>query len=74
MNKIRIEGDGMPMTTRIFLDDKDISRWVQGINIDIRIGTDVPIVTLSCIGLLDIPDELNALVTAKVEKIQDGGA
>ena len=61
MNKIRIEGDGMPRNTRVFLDDMDISRFVRNIHIDIGAGK-APIVNLECFGFLRMSDEIKAVI------------
>ena len=62
IGKIRIEGDGFPRNTRFFLDDVDISRFVQ--NVTVGLGIDcLPNITVGLIGTSEFSDELRGLVT-----------
>ena len=61
---IRIEGDGTPMNTKVFLGGVDVTRSLVGLHIDMGVGK-LPEVTLRCVGFVELPDELEALVTVE---------
>ena len=57
---IRVEGNGLPGRTKIFLGEMEISRFVQSIQITLSNGA--PRVVLHCVGEVDLPHELEAIV------------
>jgi len=64
---IRFEIGSRPVDYHIYLGDTDISRFVRGFKIEHAVGSSIPEVTLYCVGLVQLPEELNALVYAEVE-------
>ena len=62
---IRIEGDGRPKNMRIFLGDMDVSRFVRELHLNIGGNRSHSEVTLKCRGFVELPDELEALVTVE---------
>ena len=72
-NKIRIEGDGYPRNTHIYLDGQEIGSFVIGLQLIIG-NENIPHVHLDCVGHLELPDELEAIVTAtKVQAELEAG-
>ena len=70
LGTIRIEQDepGVDiMKQRIYLDDKDISRFVRGYTIHGYVGTPT-VVHLECVGFLELPEEIQAVISAQEEK------
>ena len=64
---IRIEaGEGHSIrTTRVFLNDEDISHFVRGLTFELGVGK-VPTATLEIIAKVDIPENFQALVKASI--------
>lgn len=67
--KIRINTNGHAVAKMwsVYLDDVDISRFVRGIDISTVAGQ-LPQVRLGIVGHLELPDEMQALVTIYQEK------
>jgi len=58
---IRIEGDGMPRSTRVFIDGIDVSGYVKAIMIDIGVDR-MPSAKIQLVAPLYIPDELKVML------------
>lgn len=67
--KIRIDTNGHAVAKMwsIYLDDVDISRFVTGLDVHIVVGK-LPMVNLNIVGHLELPNEVQALVTIYQEK------
>ena len=61
---IRIEGDGTSRNTKIFLGGVDVSRFVRELQLNIAVDK-TSSVTLKCQSYVELPDELEALVTVE---------
>lgn len=71
IGKIRIEGDGYPGRTRIFLDGQEITHLV--LDMTVRLESDaLPEVTLTCRGTVEFSGEIDAQVKAYL--LEMGGA
>lgn len=57
--KLRIEGDGNPQTTKVYLDGKDISGMLWGIDVSIQVGK-VPQIKLHAIADIEFDGEIDA--------------
>jgi len=67
LGTIRIESDSpIGSRTRIFLDGKDISHFIQSAEFHWAADA-INSVTLHCIGNIEVPDELQAYIQA-IEK------
>lgn len=72
MGKIKILGNGFPKTTGVLLDDMNISRFVKAIHVDIDVERAIPVVHLTLIGDVELPDELKAIVKATQQEKKSG--
>ena len=72
-NTIRIETNGKMQTRnwRVFIGDHDISGLVAGLTLKARAGEHAR-VHLDLIGIVELPDELQAIVTATLEEVVVG--
>ena len=67
MKKIRIDtSDPIPNRWRIYLDDQDISSMVYALQLNARVD-ELPEVHLFLRGLVDLPDEIQAIVKASID-------
>ena len=65
--KIRIEGEGLER--RVLLDGVDISRFVRQVDIQMVAGMAFADVTLHVFGMVELPDELDALLHVDVAPV-----
>ncbi len=66
---VRIEGDGFPGSTKVFIGDIDISKFISQIKIEIDINAGrAPAIHFTYYGLVELPTELEALVTIRKTK------
>ena len=61
------EPSGIGRHIRLYLDDIDISNFVYGLEIKIAVDA-VTDVTLHCRGIVELPEDLQALVKVEVDK------
>jgi hypothetical protein len=69
VHSIRIETNNSPIAQNwhIYLGDTDVSKFVRAISIDARVNERV-VVCLECIGTLELPHDLQALIIAAKEE------
>jgi len=58
---IRTNGHESPNFWEVWLGETDISKFVRGFDLAVRVG-ELPLVTLELVGELDIPDAILAAI------------
>ena len=69
MNKLRIEPGVMPHHSRIIINGKDISHYVCGAELVLRVGM-TPQLKLNLLGNLEIPEDMD--VEVLIERTNNG--